>query len=54
MVWCNVTISIICLIIYIATSICDEEPKAQLLGQHLDYKVIVSIRQVVSLITFFT
>jgi hypothetical protein len=29
----------------------DEEPDAQLLCQHLDYKVIASIRQVVPLIT---
>jgi hypothetical protein len=30
----------------------DEKSQAQLLGQHLDYKVTACIRQVVPLITF--
>jgi hypothetical protein len=47
--------SILCLSLCIATCRSEvEEPEAQLLGQHLDYKVIASIKQVVSLITFLT
>jgi hypothetical protein len=52
MLWCNVTISIICLVVCIVMSRGeDEESEAYFLGQHLNYKVISSIRQVVPLIT---
>jgi hypothetical protein len=56
MLWCNIIISIICLIVCITTSR-DEmtsNVKPNSCGSIWDYKVIASIRQVVPLITFFT
>jgi hypothetical protein len=53
MLWCNITISIICFIVCIATSRGNvtRNLKLNFLGHHLDYKVITSHRQGVPLIT---